>query len=90
MNTNQLRSEILKVFKLSLNPNSKWYQQDLKDFTSILKTRTEKELQQQLANMRGIVGLDPEVNKLCALEEKRMEKAGMYNLGNMKPENALD
>lgn len=90
MNINTLRKEIIGLHTKTLNPKSKWYAQDLADFRAVLSTKTEAEMRQQLANMRGIAGLDKGLNKILEAEEKRMAKAGMYDLGNMKPENALD
>ena len=85
-----LDSEIIDLFKQSQNPNSKWYNDDVAAFIRVLKTKTTKEKQQQLANMRALAGLDPKFNAAVEKEEKRLVRAGMYDLGNMKPENALD
>ena len=78
------------LYKKSLNPNSKWYSEDLKTFMQVLSTKSDSQLRQQLANMNGIMGLDAQTNLVIEHEEKRMAKYGMYDLGNMKPENALD
>jgi len=86
----QLIKEVYALYKGSLNAKSKWYADDLSDFRALLQTKTVEQLKQQIANMRGIMGLDEQLNRVLSAEEKRMERAGMYDLGKMKPENALD
>lgn len=82
--------QVIQLYKSTLNVNSKWYGSDMQTFISIAETKTEHELLQQLANLRAITGNDARFNKMVEREEKKMLKAGMYDVGNMKPENALD
>jgi hypothetical protein len=86
----QLIAELTNLYKKSLNSSSKFYTQDVADFKKRAETKTEAQLRQQLANMKCIMGMDSKVNKIVNTEVKRMDKAGMFKVGNMKPVNALD
>jgi len=83
-------NKVIELYKSTLNPSSKWYGSDLFNFISIAENKTEAELSQQLANLRAITGNDAKFNKEVEREEKRMLKAGMFDIGNMKHKNALD
>ena len=82
--------QVIALYKSTLNPKSKWYNDDLNSFIAIAETKTEAQLLQQLANLRAITGNDDRFNKVVEKEEKRMLKAGMFDIGNMQHKNALD
>ena len=90
MNRPELIRQIIRLYTASQNAKSKWFAQDLADFKLAISLRTDKELKQQLANLNALAGNDSRFNRICDKEEKRMQRAGMYDLGNMKPKNALD
>lgn len=65
----QLAKQVYDLYKRSLNHKSKWYNNDLADFKALVQTKTVEQLRQQLANMRGIMGLDEQLNRVLAAEK---------------------
>ena len=86
----QIKTKLVAEYKKSLNPSSKWYNEDLNTFKERLKGKKKSELERQLNNMLCINGSNVAFNNAIKKEMKKMEKAGMYNIKNMKATNALD
>lgn len=70
------------------NKSSKWFVADVKDFTSNLDKVSESRLDEMYHNATAFDSSEFEAK--VAKEEKKMAKAGLYEMGNMKPVNALD
>jgi len=91
MTLSQLKKELANEFRLSLNPNSKFFNADMKCFNARLKDEKDKDkLTTQLGNMKCLNGKSKEFNNKIRFLTKELERAGMFGVGNMKPENALD
>mgnify|MGYP001768575897 CR=1 FL=1 len=86
----QLINQVVASFKKSLNPNSKWYAQDLADFKARVSQLSVKELQEKAERLGAFYNPNSLLNRTANAEIKRMSKGGMFNVGNMKPENCLD
>jgi len=82
--------QVIELYKSSLNPNSKWYGSDMHNFISQAENKTEKELLQQLANLKALTGKDKKFNAMVDKEVSLLAKSGMYDVGSMKPKNCLD
>lgn len=70
------------------NKSSKWFASDVKDFTSNLNKVSASRLDEMYNN--AIAFNSPEFEANIAKEEKKMLKAGLFEIGNMKIINALD
>jgi len=91
MRNTELKTELLKELKSTLDSKSKWFNQDVKDFEDRLKLENDTEkLRTQLGNLRCLNGKSKSFNKKLAGFTKELDEAGMFNMGNMKVENALD
>ena len=88
MNRKQLIAELLAEYRKSLNPSSKWFTQDIQEFKEKVSELRTSEVAERLRNRRAFNS--PAFEKLVAKEEAKLNKAGMYDIGNMRPENALD
>ena len=82
--------KVIEAYKETLNPSSKWYEDDLNDFKCRISHKTESELMQQLANILAVSGKDKRVNSIVNNEINRMSRGGMFNVNTMKPINGLD
>jgi len=82
--------KVIEAYKETLNPSSKWYEDDVNDFKRKISHKTEAELQQQLANILAISGKNQKFNSIVNKEINRMNKGGMFNVNAMKPINGLD
>ncbi len=90
MKRSQLESELIKEFTKSLNPSSRWYKIDIEDFTANIKAWDNNRCMQSLSNMKAMNNPDSKFNRDVDKEIEKMEHAGLFNIGNMKPENCLD
>jgi len=87
----QLKKELVNEFRSSLNPNSKFYNADMHSFNDRLKDEKDKDrLMTQLGNLRCLNGKSRSFNNKFKKFTKELDMAGMFDMGNMKPENALD
>ena len=76
------------LYMASLNPRSKWYDQDLAEFIENVKKESPA---LSLIRLKNVEALQSEAfEKEVAKEEAKMAKAGLYDIGKMKPKNALD
>ena len=85
-----LKSQLVAEYKKSLNPNSKWYAEDVRNFTESLEGQTTEKLEQRLSNIICLNGGSASFNRKINKIEKELERGGMYEMGSMRPENALD
>lgn len=84
----QMIETLVRNFKKSQNPNSKWYASDVKDFTMNVSKLSLKELEYRYNN--SVAFNSKSFDKMVEKEETKLLKAGMYNVNKMKPINALD
>lgn len=84
----KLITEAIKLYKKTLDVNSKWYNEDLKSFTIGVNTSTVEQLQKTVNNLSYLQSKQSDVD--FEIETKKLDKAGMFNIGNLKPINALD
>ena len=90
MNTAQMIAEMIEFKKRSLNPKSKWFTQDLQDYTDAVKRLSAPELLRAYNNIRAMNDKNSSFNKTVNKEILKMQKAGMYDVSRMSPKNALD
>jgi len=91
MTLTQLKKELTNEFRLSLNPNSKFFNADMHSFNDRLKGEKDKNrLMTQLGNLRCLNGKSRSFNNKVKKFTKELNRAGMFDMGNMKLENALD
>jgi len=88
MNREQLISETIKLFIKTLDKKSKWFTQDLNDFSLRLNSASIEQIKSSYNNLSYMNSKQSDID--FDKETKRLEKAGMFNVGNMKPANALD
>lgn len=86
----ELISKTVKAYLKRVNKNSKWFAQDLATFKAGIAKETPAQLIQRLSNWCAMDDENSTFNKAVKAEEKRMDKAGLFNVRNMKPVNALD
>lgn len=86
----ELKAQLLKRYKKTLNDNSKWYDDDVKTFTESMKNQSKGKLKQRLSNMICLNGDSPSFNKEIKEIESELDKGGMYDVGSMPPESSLD
>ena len=87
----ELKKEVLKEYKESLDSNSKFFKQDVQSFKERLATTSDKDrLTTQLGNLQCLNGKSREFNSLIQSLTDELEKGGMYSVGGMEPKNALD
>ena len=89
---NKMKAKLIKqaieLYKKTLDKKSKWYNDDLANFSSHIKTASLDKINQSINNMSYAQSkkADADFNR----ETRKLEKAGMFNIGNMKVINALD
>ena len=86
MNTQQ--KQAIELYKKTLNKNSKFYKEDLQNFITNIKTASKTQVNQSLNNMSYMASKQSDID--FEKETNKLDKAGMFNIGNMKPINALD
>jgi hypothetical protein len=85
----QLQQERVRQYKAAyLNKSSKWYAIDLAEFISNVRTETA-EKSMRMIGVRNYLNSD-KCAQMIEREEAKMERAGMYNINNLTPLNALD
>lgn len=91
MTIKELKKEIIKEYKESLDSNSKFYEQDLCDFSAKIKTLKDKDrLEKQLGNLSCLNGKSRIFNNKIGKELSVLDKSGMFDIKKMQPKNALD
>lgn len=84
-----LRNEWIKEYEKTLVPNSKFYDQDLQDFTKNVNACKDKmRMAKAIENLKAL--RSKAFDRFCEKEVSRMEEAGLFNINNFKPINALD
>jgi hypothetical protein len=88
MKAAEKRKFLIDRFIARQNKASKWYRGDVQDFKNGVMNVPDSTIDEMYSNA---VALDsPAFEAMVAKEERRMDRAGMYSPGNMKPKNALD
>jgi hypothetical protein len=84
----QLITQAVKLYKKSLNPKSKWFNQDVTDFKSQLENKSIAELKEQVSRLS--VYDSSKFKKDANKEVSKLNKGGMFDISNMSGKNALD
>lgn len=87
-NLTALQQERVRLFKNSLNKSSKWYAQDLQDFIDNVSKEKPSKSTEVLGRVKAMNS--KEFESQVAKEERKMERAGLFEMSNMRPINALD
>jgi hypothetical protein len=87
---NSLITQLVATFKRTLNPSSKWFNQDVADFKANVSRLSVKELENKLGRFTALNDEKSSFNKSVKKEVKLMEREGMFNVSNIKPNNCLD
>jgi len=91
MSIDQVRKELIAEYKQSLKPSSKFFNEDLQNFTNqVMSSRDLGQLKRQLANLRCLAGKNPSFNKEVEKMTNELDRGGMYDVRSMKNANALD
>ena len=85
-----LINQLVENFKTMLNPQSKFYKEDLANFKEKVSTLSVNELKERVGRMNAMNDENSEFNRAVRRETKRMEAAGMFDVGKMKQDNAID
>lgn len=89
MTTNKQIDFLIRRYKAKYqNKKSKWFGQDVQDYSDNLVVQTSVRITELYNQALAFDSLEFEAE--VEAEEKKMDKGGMYDMGNMKPENALD
>lgn len=84
----QLIKTAIELFTKTLDKKSKFYQQDITDFKNRIQSASAQQLEQSINNMSYMASKKSDID--FERETRKLDKAGMFNIGNMKPINALD
>jgi len=90
MTKQQLIKETIREYKKTLDPQSKWYQDDVVSFTTGIKKKTVSELQTTLGNLRSLNNPNSDLSRTVKKETRLLDNAGMFNIKNLSPIHALD
>jgi hypothetical protein len=91
MRNTETKKEIVKEFRSTLNNNSKFFNTDMQSFNDRLKAEKDNaRLITQLGNLRCLNGKSRAFNDKLKKFTKELDAAGMFDMNNMKTENALD
>jgi len=89
MNRTQLEKEAIRLYTKA-NKSQKWFSEEINGFKAHIKAKPIQDLRQSVVNMKCLAGENINFNKEVDRLESELEKAGMYDIRNMKPQNALD
>lgn len=84
----QLIKTAIELFTKTLDKKSKFYSQDISDFKIRIQSTSIQQLQQSVNNMSYMASKKSDID--FERETTKLDKAGMFNIGNMKTINALD
>lgn len=84
----ELEKMTIREYKKSLDQDSKFFSQDVKAYRDYIAKMDISDLRQRYANLRYFNSehFAAEIDRY----EKKLLKAGMFDMGKLKPENALD
>jgi len=88
MTTLEMKTALINDCKNRLNKNSKWYSEDVADFKSNLNKVSDSRIKEMYSNI--VAFNSKSFEKFVEKEERKLLKAGMYNMNNLKPQNCLD
>ncbi len=88
MTKQELIKQAVKLFKGTLNPQSKWYNQDMTDYYNRIQFASVEQIKTSINNMSyaGSKKVDSDVKREIA----KLEQAGMFDVKSMKPINQLN
>lgn len=84
----QLITEAIQAFKLTLNPESKFYNQDIIEFKNAISKKSAQDIKDHINRLKSYSSkyFEKKVNK----ELSKLDKQGMFNIKNFSPDNCLD
>lgn len=86
----QLIKKAVELYKLTLNTNSKFYADDVRDFKANISGLSETQINEKISRLNAITSNKSTFNKSVEKEMRKMDNAGMFNVSSMAPKNALD
>ena len=86
----ELERLALQYFRDSLDIESKWFDDYVRSFKQGIVLKSDEELKTTVGRLQCLAGKSAKFNKMIKREVLELERGGMYDLGNCKPENALD
>ena len=84
------RVECIKLWELSQNTGSKWYNQDRAEYIRYINSLPDHRVMEIYNNLACLAGRSESFNRLIEKETAKMDRAGMYDIKQMKPINQLD
>lgn len=84
----ELIKQAIALYKNTLDSKSKFYRDDLRSFTERINNAGIEQIKQSINNMSYMQSEKSERD--FDRETKRLDKAGMFDIGKMKHINALD
>jgi len=85
----ELERLALQYYRDSQDIESKWFEEDLKSFKLGIILKSGEELITTVSRLQCLTGKSAKFNAMIKREVLELERGGMYDLGNAKPENAL-
>ena len=82
--------EAVEIYAGTLNPNSKFYNEDLQNFKRGISAKSEEEIKLHIDRLIQFSNPKSQFNLSADKEVRKMDKGGMYDVNRLKPINALD
>ena len=89
-NIDTIKQNAIAEYLEGIDKSSKFYQQDLDSFKQGLKGKSLGNLVTLVSRLRCLNGKSKIFNKMLAGIDQELENGGMFDVSNLKPENALD
>lgn len=80
--------DMMRNWERSNNPDSRFYNDDRTSYFRYISALDMKTLREKHSN--SIALHSERFERMIERETNKMDRAGMFNVRNMKPENALD
>ena len=90
MNIDTIKQNAIAEYLEGIDKSSKFYQQDLDSFKQGLKGKSLDDLVTLVGRLRCLNGKSKSFNEMLAGIDQELENGGMFDVSNLKPENALD
>jgi hypothetical protein len=90
MKKNEMIEKMVSYYKKTLNKKSKWFETDIEDYRANLLKLSMEALREKYLRLQQIEDENSNFNKDIKKYISKLNKAGMYNIENMKPCNVLD
>lgn len=90
MTKKELIKKLVSLYKLRLNPQSKFYTQDIQEYKERLSFDNVTELKRKLSNLESYSNEKSSFNKTVKKEISKMDKNGLFDINKIKSKNMLD